>query len=119
MENFQKKKVGNYILMQQLGKGQFGVVYKAVPLDKPDTHYAIKVIDKSKIVSNKILSRLFETEMSVMGKIDHPNIMHLYEFMETKNRYYMVIRYCGNGDLESYLKKVGQINEEEVKFFLK
>lgn len=38
-----------------------------------------------------VLCRLFETEIAVMGKINHPNIMHLYEFMETKNNYYLVI----------------------------
>lgn len=90
-----------------MGKGQFGIVYKAVRIDQPDLFYAVKVIDKQKIINNKILTRLFETEMSVMGKIDHPNLMHLYEFMETKNRYYLVIKYCGNGDLETYQKKVG------------
>jgi hypothetical protein len=56
--------------------------------------------------------------MSVMSKINHPNIMHLYEFMETGNNYYLVIQYCNNGDLESYLKKMGKLSEEEAVYFL-
>lgn len=43
--------------------------------------------------------------MSIMHKINHPNVMHLFDYMETDNNYYLVIEYCNQGDLESYLKK--------------
>ena len=48
--------------------------------------------------------------MSVMSDINHPNIMHLYEFMETTHNYYLVIQYCNNGDLEEFMKKVGNLS---------
>jgi len=51
----------------------------------------VKIIKKSKIVSNQKLKKLFETEMAIMSEINHPNIMHLFEFMETSNNYYLVI----------------------------
>lgn len=44
--------------------------------------------------------------------------MHLFEFMETANNYYLVIQYCNNGDLECYLKKMGRLSEEEAVYFL-
>ena len=53
-----------------------------------------------------------------MSKLHHPNIMHLYEFMETANNYYLVIQYCNNGDLETYLKKMGKLSEDEAVYFL-
>ena len=56
--------------------------------------------------------------MSVMSKINHPNVMHLFGFMETSNNYYVVIEYCNNGDMESYLKKMGKLGEEEGVYFL-
>ena len=56
--------------------------------------------------------------MSVMSEINHPNIMHLYEFMETNHSYYLVIQYCNNGDLEGYLKKMGRLSEDEAVYFL-
>lgn len=56
--------------------------------------------------------------MQVMQLIDHPNIMHLYEFMETNNNYYLVIQYCNNGDLENYLKKYKHLTENEAVYFL-
>ena len=114
----QKKKVGNYLLVAKIGQGQFGKVYKGVMIDDQKKVFAVKCIQKSKLEGNKILNRLFQTEMSVMSKINHPNIMHLYEFMETSNNYYLVIQYCNNGDLESYLKKMGKLSEEEAVYFL-
>lgn len=114
----QKKKVGNYLLINKIGQGQFGVVYKGVLLENQSNKFAIKCIDKKKLEGNSILNRLFQTEMSVMSKINHPNIMHLYEFMETAHNYYLVIQYCNNGDLEQYLKKMGRLSEEEAVYFL-
>lgn len=51
-----------------------------------------------------------------MNKINHPNIMHLYDYFETDNNYYLVINYCNKGDLESYLrkKKIRFLDEEEA-----
>ncbi len=64
------------------------------------------------------MTRLFQTEMSVMSKINHPNVMHLFEFMETANNFYLVIQYCNSGDMESYLKKMGKLDESEAVYFL-
>lgn len=56
-----------------------------------------------------------------MNKIVHPNIMHLYEFLESPNNYYMVIQYCNGGDLENYVKKQPNqlLPEGEVLYYLK
>ena len=114
----QKKKVGNYLLVAKIGQGQFGVVYKGVLIEDQRKVFAIKCIEKKKLEGNSILNRLFQTEMSVMSKLNHPNIMHLFEFMETAHNYYLVIQFCNNGDLETYLKKMGRLSEEEAVYFL-
>lgn len=110
--------MGNYLLLNKLGQGQFGTVYRGVLIEDQKQVFAVKCIQKSKLESNSILNRLFQTEMHVMSKLNHPNIMHLYEFMETTHNYYLVIQYCNNGDLETYLKKMGKLSEEEAVYFL-
>jgi len=112
------KTVGDYVLVSNLGQGQFGEVYKAVLKENPEKVFAVKCVQKSKLKSNSILTRLFQTEMNVMSEINHPNIMHLFEVMETVNNYYLVIQFCNNGDLEVYLKKMGRLSEEEAVYFL-
>jgi serine/threonine-protein kinase ULK/ATG1 len=56
--------------------------------------------------------------MAVMSKIKHPNILHLYEYLETTNNYYLVIDYCNNGDLENHVKKNQCLGEQESVYFL-
>lgn len=114
----QRKKVGNYLLINKIGQGQFGVVFKGVSIEDRSKVFAVKCINKSKLEGNSILNRLFQTEMNVMSKINHPNVMHLYEFMETAHNYYLIIQYCNNGDLESYLKQMARLSEEEAVYFL-
>lgn len=115
------KKVGKYTLTDQLGKGQFGVVYKAYSQDEPGKYYAVKSLEKRAIIDNSILERLFNTEVSIMQKIRHDNIMPLYDFLETGNNYYLVMRLCSEGDFEHFMKKKGVkfFPEEEAVFFLK
>jgi len=49
--------------------------------------------------------------------IHHPNIMHLYDFLESSNNYYLVMQYCNNGDLEEYISKSGiHSAKEDTKF---
>lgn len=54
-----------------------------------------------------------------MQTIKHENIMRLYELMETASNYYLVIRYCNQGDLEAYLKIHKKLTEEEAVYFLR
>lgn len=111
------KKVGDYILVSELGKGQFGIVYKAKHSATGDI-YAVKTVKKESVNSNPKLKSLFETEINIMSKIKHPNILHLYEYLETGNNFYLVIDYCNNGDMESHLKKHTLLGEDEAVYFL-
>jgi len=111
------KKVGNYLLVSKIGEGQFGLVYKATD-QNTDEVYAVKAIQKSKVNSNPKLRKLFDTEMAVMSMIDHPNVLHLHEYLETTNNYYLVIQYCNNGDLENHVKKNSYLGEQESVYFL-
>ncbi len=111
------KKVGNYVLLSELGKGQFGVVSKAQHNDTKEI-YAIKAIAKAGIQGSPKMKELFDTEVKIMSNIKHPNIMHLYELLETGNNYYLVLDYCRSGDMEHYVKKHKGLGEEEATYLL-
>lgn len=114
------KRVGDYILTKQLGEGQFGKVFLGRSI-KDGYEYAIKQIDKSTIDCNKHLKRLLQTEISIMHDIKHPNILHLYEFLESSHNYYMIIDYCNQGNFLDYLKAKGlkYMDEQTAVYFLK
>lgn len=56
-----------------------------------------------------------------MNKIKHRNIVHLYEFLESNNYYYLIIDYCNLGDLETFLenREGNRLPEDEAKIIVK
>lgn len=114
-----KKTIGKYELDKLLGKGQFGGVYLGLDTEDNNMTYAIKVIDKKKVNSSSLLKRLLKSEIAVMSKIKHPNVLHLYEFLESSNTYYAVTQLCNGGDMEEKLEKEGNFSEPKSVFFLK
>ena len=115
-----QKRIGQYVLQEKLGQGQFGSVFLAVS-NETQAKYAIKCQDKKFISENEMYKKLLNTEIGIMNKIKHPNIVHLYELLESANNYYMVIDYCNNGDFEQYMRsrKLKYLEESEAIFFLK
>lgn len=109
------KQIGNYILESELGEGQFGKVYKAKH-QETGVYYAVKRIDKKKINSNPLLPGLLSTEIKIMQEITHPNILHLFELIESSTHYYLILNFCNQGDLECYMKQrhLNYFTEEEA-----
>lgn len=102
------KKIGNYLLTKEIGRGSFSVVYFARRADQPkgkNNRYAVKCIAKESLRGNAVLKKLLNTEVSIMSKIKHPNIMKLSDYFETDNNFYLVVSYCNKGDLENYMRK--------------
>ena len=104
MSEHRGKKLGKYILIKEIGKGQFGTVYVAQS-EEDQKQYAVKCVNRNQIDGNPMLKRLLKTEVRVMNNIHHTNIMHLFDFLESSNNYYLIMQYCNNGDLEDYMKK--------------
>ena len=43
-----------------------------------------------------------------MRRLDHVNIVKLYDVKKSINNLYLIVEYCNNGSLEEYLKKNGK-----------
>jgi serine/threonine protein kinase len=115
----QREKIGKYILEKELGRGAFGVVYKAI--DSTDNKvYAVKKLQKKGFMNSK-MKILLDTEISIMSEITHPNILHLFEYLQSDESYYLVIQFCNQGDFDHYLSmnKKTHLEENEAVGFLK
>ncbi|XP_061772276.1 serine/threonine-protein kinase ULK4-like [Nerophis ophidion] len=99
----------NFILYEELGSGSTSVVYKG--RRKGHLNYvALKCSDKAKrpeITNHVRLSQL----------VDHPNIVHFYEWYETKKHLWLVTEICTGGSLESVIKRDGCLPEDVVRKF--
>jgi calcium-dependent protein kinase len=91
-----------YKLLQKIGEGGFGVVHKAVCLSSLEER-AIKVIALKNY--SCLQKKLILNEVAMLLKIDHPNIIKVYEVIEFELTFYIVTEYCDAGSLCDYLLK--------------
>ena len=110
--------VGDYKFVQKIGKGCYGEVYKGMK-DGDTNEYAIKLVSKESLNKSKKLVELFNTEVSVLQEINHPNILKCYEVLETSGNYYMIMKFCNGGDLDQHIKKFQRLGENESIYFMK
>ena len=91
--------VRNYVLNSIIGKGGFATVYKAVNVFY-NIEFAVKMITPPKNESSRIL-RSFEAEVNALIKLDHPNVIRLYDFFEEDGHMFLVLEFCSGGTLEN------------------
>lgn len=110
------KTVAGYALQQRLGSGSFATVYKGVKVssDIPgDDVVAIKAIARtSDKLTPKVLENL-ELEISILRQYRHPNIVCLHTVQKTERHFYLVLEYCGGGDVQRLIRtrKKGRLSE--------
>ena len=84
----------NYDILRQLGKGGYGKVY-CVRHKKTGEVRACKQL--SKINIEDLVK--FQREIDILIKTDHPNIIKMYEYFESKNSLYLIMEECKGGEL--------------------
>lgn len=101
----------HYQIGQLLGQGAFGEVRKCLNRDTKVTR-AVKLIKKESMSSEEEQS--FKHEISILKKLDHPNILKLYEVFEDEKRYYLVTEMCKGGELFDEIVLKVQFSEKEA-----
>ncbi len=88
---------GGYELVQKIGQGGMGMVYKArqVSLDRT---VAIKILSKALSENAEFIKR-FEREAKSIGRISHPNLVAVYDFGRIDGLYYMVTEFIEGTNL--------------------
>jgi serine/threonine-protein kinase ULK/ATG1 len=105
-----KKRIGDYILEENIGQGQFGKIFKSRKINTK-TEVAIKVIKKAVYQSNKQLLIQLRREIKIMNQLAHPNLMKLHEFFQSSKNYYIVMDLCPEGDMLNFM------SQYKIKFF--
>ncbi|XP_054977203.1 serine/threonine-protein kinase NIM1 [Sorex araneus] len=106
------KRIGFYRIRGEIGSGNFSQVKLGIhSLTKEKV--AVKILDKTKL--DQKTQRLLSREISSMEKLHHPNIIRLYEVVETLSRLYLVMEYAGGGELFGKISVEGKLSEPESK----
>ncbi|KAK7388078.1 hypothetical protein VNO78_22883 [Psophocarpus tetragonolobus] len=104
-------RLGKYELGRTLGEGNFGKVKIARNTDS-DQPYAVKIIDKNKIIDLNITNQI-KREIATLKLLRHPNVVRLYEVLASKAKIYMVLEYVNGGELFHIIASKGKLTERE------
>lgn len=103
--------VGPYRVIAQLGQGGMASVFKAYH-PALDRFVAIKVLHPAFKEEPNFLSR-FQREARVVAKLEHPNIVPVYDFAEHKGQPYLVMKYIEGETLKARLSR-GPLSRQEA-----
>jgi serine/threonine protein kinase/Tfp pilus assembly protein PilF len=104
MEDLTNKTISHYQIIDKIGEGGMGIVYKAKDL-KLDRVVAIKFLPPHLAKSEENKKR-FMQEAKAAAALSHPNIMNIYEIDEQDKSVFMVMEFVEGQTLKSYIEKL-------------
>ena len=102
---------GQYRVLGDIGQGSFGTVRLARHI-LTETEVAVKVLGKGK---GELGLASMATEVEIMKAVEHPNVVQLFQVLETSGHVYMVMEYAGGGQLQQHVPEGVGLQEEEAR----
>ena len=101
-----------YVLRDLLGEGTFGAVYRATQ-PGVERDVAVKVI-RAELADDRSFIRRFEAEAQLVARLEHPNIVPLYDFWRQPGGAFLVFRLMRGGSAAELLARAGPISLERA-----
>ncbi len=121
LTNYQHKKLrlgrvaeivfGPYLILDKLGEGGMGKVYRAAQLDdsaggRPGRVVALKIV-RAHLLANPVVRKRYEREAAAAAVLKHPNIVALFGAAEISGRPYLAMEYVDGIDLSRLMREFG------------
>lgn len=106
-----------YELIEEIGRGGIGSVYKALDT-KLNRTVALKIIHKSQLKEEKQIKR-FQQEVEFAAKLDHPSIVKIFDFGYHEDHGFIAMQFIDGEDLSSKLKRESLFPHEAAKLVKK
>ena len=104
--------IDNFLIEKTIGEGTFGKVKLGVHLPTGEK-VAIKILEKDKIQDNEDLERITR-EIKFLKILKHPNIIKIFQIIEDKKNYYIIMEYAKNGELFTHIVNNKRLSENEA-----
>ena len=98
---------GRYQIIEELGKGGMGRVYKVFDTDIKEK-VALKLL-KPEIASDKETIERFSNELKYARKISHRNVCRMYDLGREAGNYFITMEYVSGEDLKSFIRRARQL----------
>ena len=105
-------KFGRYEILEEVGSGGFGTVYKAQD-EVLGRVIALKILHPGLLIDRSFVTR-FRNEARLAAQIEHPNLVPIYDFGEIDGRFVITMAYMAGGSLKDKLKE-GALSEESLR----
>jgi serine/threonine protein kinase/predicted Zn-dependent protease len=108
---------GRYQIIEELGKGGMGKVYKAQDTEIKEK-VALKLL-KPEIAADKKTIERFQNELKFARKISHRNVCRMYDLNKEEGTYYITMEYVPGEDLKSFIRRAGPLSAGKTIFIAK
>ncbi|CCI47939.1 unnamed protein product [Albugo candida] len=109
----------DFEFVKVLGRGAFAKVYLVRGKgSNRDQWFALKAYNKQAIVQKNQAQYIHTEKAALQACSDHPYIVTLYYAFQSKDRLFLVMEYCGGGDLLSALTRRKAFTEAEAAFYI-
>jgi eukaryotic-like serine/threonine-protein kinase len=105
-------KFGNFLLLNAMGIGGMGTVYKAIDLSLK-RFLAVKILRKQLAAEQHFVDS-FAQEARAAAAVNHPNVAQVYSFGEHDGQYYLAMELLERGSLDDRMTRLGKLPEKEV-----
>ncbi|MCJ7681017.1 MAG: serine/threonine protein kinase, partial [Candidatus Aminicenantes bacterium] len=113
MSTDQRKMIGNYEIVGELGRGGMGVVYKAIQ-PSLNREVALKVLPPYFAQDKELVERFFR-EARAAANLKHPKIVTVYDFGQDEETFYFAMELLEGESLEDLIKKNGAFSLSETE----
>lgn len=102
-----------YAIGEVIGQGGFSYV-KKVRHKATGDYRALKIVHKAGLQDQQLELNQLLQELKILQALDHPSILHLYEWYEDKLKYYLITELCSGGELFKLVEAHAQLTEADV-----
>ena len=108
----QVERIGDYLLEEELGRGSYGVVYRARRANLP-RRFALKIMDARQVQLEDL--KRFQLEARLASKLEDPGIVGVFDVGQEGDRHFYVMEYVSGPSLKEYLaSRGGRLDPQEA-----